>query len=86
MFETPDRKPLEETTFESWLEKGRESKMGYHFLLVIWNELETEYQPVFVVFRSDVEAYQRGINSSEVLVAVYDVYSESRVLVDDPQW
>ena len=83
MFETSDRKPLAESDFESWLEKGRDSQMGYHFLLVIWNELEEAYQPVFVTSRTEIETYQTGINAQEVLVAVYDVYSESRVLVGE---
>ena len=31
-------KSLKEEVFNDWLEKGRQSKMGYLYLMVVWNE------------------------------------------------
>ncbi|SDD34663.1 hypothetical protein SAMN04488104_102540 [Algoriphagus faecimaris] len=83
MFDSPDFPlSLEESRFESWLEKGRESKISYAYLLVIWDEFEGEYLPVFVQTRSEIQSYPRYGTSPErqMLVAAYDLYSESRVM------
>jgi hypothetical protein len=82
MFETQYGKSLEEETFESWLEKGRESNMGYHYLLVIWNTLDEVYQSAFVATRDDLHYYQSHMAAQEVVVAMYDLYSESRITFD----
>ncbi|MBK6264381.1 hypothetical protein JKA74_04980 [Marivirga sp. S37H4] len=73
--------PLEEDIFELWLEKGRESKIGYHYLLVVWDAFEEAYLPVYVEERDKISEYEKYESSTgrESLVAAYDLYSESRV-------
>ncbi len=82
MFDSKDYpKPLDELVFEQWLETGRKSKISYSYMLVIWDELEEEYQPVFVSSRGEINSYERfGAHyTRQALVAAYDLYSESRV-------
>jgi hypothetical protein len=79
MFDGPGfAKSLDEEVFNLWLEKGRLSKIGYHFLLIIWDEYESEYQPVYVEHRDEIETYKTS--GRERLIAVYDLYSESRII------
>lgn len=83
MFETPERpKSLDEETFESWFEKGRESKISYAYILIIWDEVEENYSPVYLEERAEVEEYQSSgeFYVRQKLVAVYDLYSESRIV------
>lgn len=79
MFETSDRRPLEEHVFEEWLEKGRSDRMGFHYLIVVWNAFDREYQPVYRTSREEAEAYQPGLQEHQI--AIYDLYSESRIEV-----
>lgn len=82
MFEGSDfPKPLDEALFEAWLEKGRASMLSYSYLLVVWDELEATYQPVFAESRDKLEEYEMfGISTAqESLIAAYDLYSESRI-------
>lgn len=82
MFDSSDfPKALEESTFESWLEAGRNSKISFAYLLIIWDDMEGSYSPVYVENRSDMAAYSKYGDSPEprALVAAYDLYSESRV-------
>jgi hypothetical protein len=82
MFEGPDYpQPLEESVFENWLEEGRASKMPYAYLLVVWDELENRYLPVYVEDREGLSSYERYGSTPErqSLVAAYDLYSESKV-------
>jgi hypothetical protein len=80
MFEGRDYpKGLDEEVFNRWLEKGRSSKIGYSHLLIVWDDYESAYQPVYVASRDDIKTYQRQ-GSRERLVAAYDLYSESRIL------
>jgi hypothetical protein len=74
-------KPLEEEDFEAWLEAGRASKIGYNYMLIIWDNYDDDYQPVYVEERDSIHKYERYENSTgrESLVAAYDLYSESRV-------
>ncbi len=73
-------KSLDEEVFEAWLESGRQRKLSYHYLLIIWNELEMEYQPVYVEDRAAINDYEKDKNTGrELLVAAYDLYSESRI-------
>jgi len=74
-------KPLEEDVFEAWLESGRNSKIGYKYLLIIWDNYDDDYQPVYVEERESIHKYERYESSTgrESLVAAYDLYSESRV-------
>jgi hypothetical protein len=83
MFDSPDYpQALEESLFEEWLEKGRSSKIPYAFLLIVWDELENKYLPVFTEDRKDIKQFARYGYSPEnqLLVAAYDLYSETRVL------
>jgi hypothetical protein len=49
--------------------------------LIIWDELEGEYLPVYVEKRADLMSYEKYGTSpaQQLLVAAYDLYSESRV-------
>ncbi|MEO1052430.1 MAG: hypothetical protein AAFX87_17495 [Bacteroidota bacterium] len=82
MFDGPDYpKSLEEDQFDTWLEQGRTSKIGYHYLLIIWDAFESKYLPIYTEERpkaGDYERYGDAIGQ-ESLVAVYDLYSESRI-------
>ena len=74
-------KPLNEAKFMAWLEKGRASRIPFAYLLIIWDELEGEYLPIFVEKRADLMSYEKYGTSlaQQLLVAAYDLYSESRV-------
>ena len=49
MFDSSDfPKPLDEDLFDQWLEKGRNSKIANHYLLVIWDTMEENYVCEFV--------------------------------------
>lgn len=83
MFDSPEfPKSLDETLFDTWLENGRQSRLSYHYLLVVWNELDAEYQPVYAEDRTKIKEYARypDVNDRESLVAAYDLYSESRIV------
>jgi hypothetical protein len=83
MFEGPDfPKSLDEEAFSLWLEKGRLSKIGYHYLLIIWDEYESAYRPVYAEHRNEIGQYQKHKTpvGGERLVAAYDLYSESRIV------
>lgn len=80
MFEGADfPKALSEEVFNQWLENGRLSRLGYHYLLIVWDAYESAYQAVYVERRDEIEAY-KAPGSRERLVAVYDLYSESRIV------
>ena len=74
-------KSLDEDTFDTWLENGRQSRLSYNYLLIIWDEFDVEYQAVYAEDRSHIKKYERYQNSTgrESLIAAYDLYSESRV-------
>ena len=83
MFDGPDfPKSLDEDVFESWLEEGRQSKLSYSHLLIVWDELESEYQPVYVEGREQLDGYaeRKTAAGHESLVAAYDLYSEARIV------
>lgn len=82
MFEGPDYPgSITEEVFETWLAEGRESIISYHFLLIVWNVYDEKYNPVYVESREEIDNYELYPNAkgSEALIAVYDLYSESRV-------
>lgn len=82
MFDGSDfPKSLDEEVFNTWLENGRQSKIGYAYLLIIWDEYESTYRPAYVESRDDIDTYERYKASTgrESLVAAYDLYSESRI-------
>lgn len=74
-------KPLEESVFENWLEVGRASKIGYEYMLVLWDSFEENYRAIYVEDRKSIQKY--GLfphsNGTESVVAAYDLYSESRI-------
>ena len=74
-------KPLSESQFMAWLEKGRASKIPYEYLLIVWDDLEQEYLPMYVENRAAIHGYEKYGTSpaQQLLVAAYDLYSESRV-------
>ena len=82
MFDNTDfPKSLDEAEFDQWLEKGRDSKIGYAYLLIVWDAFDEVYLPVYVEEREQINSYESFRTSSvrESLVAAYDLYSESRV-------
>lgn len=82
MFDSPDYpKSLPESLFESWFDVGRSSKIPYSYLLIVWDEIEGRYIPVFAENRKEIEGFEKYGDSParQLLVAAYDLYSESRV-------
>lgn len=75
-------KGLDEERFESWLEKGRKSNLGYNYLLIVWNMYEEDFQPVYLDDRDKINDYKTNITSQETLIAAYDIYSESRIYLE----
>jgi hypothetical protein len=83
MFDGADfPKSLDEEVFNLWLENGRLSKIGYNYLLIIWDEYESNYRPVYAEHRDEMNQYENYKTSvgRESLVAAYDLYSESRIM------
>jgi hypothetical protein len=79
MFDGPDfPESLDEAVFDRWLENGRQAKIGYHYLVIIWDEYESTYQPVYVARRDEIETFKTSA-SRERFIAAYDLYSESRI-------
>ena len=72
---------LDEQVFNDWLEAGRNSKLSYTYLLIVWDDLDSRYLPVYAEAREKAKEYERypGASSNESLIAVYDLYSESKV-------
>jgi hypothetical protein len=83
MFNGPDfPKSLDEEVFSLWLENGRLSKIGYNYLLVVWDRYDSLYRPVYAEHRDEIGTYETYKSSTgrESLVAAYDLYSESRII------
>jgi hypothetical protein len=83
MFDGSDfPKSLDEEVFNVWLENGRLNKIGYNYLLVVWDRYESAYRPVYATRRDEIGEYESYRTSSgrESLVAAYDLYSESRIV------
>ncbi|HTJ49616.1 MAG TPA: hypothetical protein VL443_09200 [Cyclobacteriaceae bacterium] len=83
MFNGPDfPKSLDEEVFNRWLENGRQSKIGYNYLLVVWSGYDSTYRPVYAERRDEIGEYETYKSSTdrESLVAAYDLYSESRIV------
>lgn len=82
MFEGPDYpKPLSEDLFDHWLEEGREQKINFEYLLVLWDAFDEKYVPFYVENRSkfnEYEIYGESVNT-ETIVAIYNLHSEARV-------
>ena len=73
---------LDEEIFETWLENGRQSKIGYSYLLIIWDEAERKYLPIYAEQRHQIDDYEKFKQATgrESLVAAYDLYSEGRIV------
>lgn len=83
MFDGSDfPKSLDEEVFNVWLENGRLNKIGYNYLLVVWDRYESAYRPVYATHRDEIGEYENYGTSAgrESLVAAYDLYSESRII------
>ncbi len=72
-------KSLDEETFDQWLVNGRESKINYEFMLVIWEEGEQDFCPVYLEQRHEIEAHQAN---HSIIVAAYNLFSETKVALD----
>lgn len=82
MFDGPDfPKSLSEDVFDEWLENGRKSRLGYQFMLIIFDEFEQDYRPHYVETRAMINGYEMYGNSTsrESLIAAYDLFSESKL-------
>ena len=75
-------KSLDEEVFNLWMENGRASKIRYSYLLIIWDEYESNYRPVYAEQRAEIREYEvyKTSTGRESLVAAYDLYSESRIV------
>ncbi|MEQ8477499.1 hypothetical protein [Fulvivirga sp.] len=83
MFETQNfSKSLDENQFDSWLENGRNSKLGYQYILIIWDTIEEDFKPIYLEDREKITEYHDIIAAQEVPVAAYDLYSESKISLD----
>jgi hypothetical protein len=73
--------PLDEGQFEEWLEKGRSNRIGYQYLVILWDAMDECYLPSYTESREEWESYTHYSRSTEreSLIAVYDLYSESRL-------
>lgn len=73
-------KPLDDDQFEAWLQKGRDSKIGYQYLLIVWHILDEEYRPIYFENRTALNVQiTAASNITEEIVAAYDLYSESKI-------
>ncbi|QSE96482.1 hypothetical protein [Fulvivirga lutea] len=82
MFDTHNfSKSLEEDVFDSWLEAGRNSKLGYEYMVVVWLTMEEEFKPIYLERRDQLSELTDISNLTEVVVAAYDLYSESKVTI-----
>ena len=74
-------KSLDEDVFDEWLEKGRQSKISYSILMIVWDAFENDYVPVYTENREELQKYEKYQTATgrESLVAAYDLYSESRI-------
>ncbi|MEM6523378.1 MAG: hypothetical protein AAF693_06295 [Bacteroidota bacterium] len=74
-------KPLDEHQFQTWMEKGKLSKFNYHYLLIVWNELDNDYKPVYVEHRHEIDQYEKYEFSHDIesLVAAYNLFSGSKI-------
>ncbi len=78
MFESStSQRSLDEDRFETWLEEGRLHKLGYQYMMVIWDQYTEDFRPVYLFERSDLLNYVSP--QSEEVLAAYDIYSESRM-------
>ncbi|MFT7149850.1 MAG: hypothetical protein ACI82Q_001710 [Nonlabens sp.] len=72
-------KSLDEDIFDQWLVNGRESKINYEFMLVIWEEGEQDYCPVYLERREEISEHQ---GTHAIIVAAYHLFSETKIGLD----
>lgn len=78
MFESStSQRSLDEALFENWLENGRSHKLGYQYMMVIWDAFTEDFRSVYLFERADLYSYVSP--QSEEVLAAYDLYSESRM-------
>ncbi len=83
MFESfGNGKSLDEDLFDEWLEKGRENKIGYQFMLVTWTVQDEDFKPIYFLNREDLMSF-RADGIQEKAIAAYDLFSESRIMLED---
>lgn len=84
MFESEKfSKSLDSDVFDQWLEQGRQSRLGYQYMLVVWQVLEEDYKPIYLENRNDYAKIIDVSNLYETIVAAYDLYSESKIELAD---
>ena len=72
MFEGPDYPgSISEEEFETWLAEGRESKISYNFLLIVWNVYDEKLNPVYVENREEID---KTIANLKVLIGQSSVF------------
>lgn len=88
MFEGPEyRKSLDEDSFDQWLESGRESRMNYEFMLVVWDDVAHDYHPEYAENRQQILSF--GIdhygktNNLTSIVAIYSLFSEAKISLNE---
>lgn len=82
MFDYPEfPHSLDENTFESWLERGRASKIPYTFILIFWDERQLRFFPEYVESRDEIELnFGDSVTAyDQRLIAVYDIFSGTRI-------
>lgn len=82
MFDSPEYPDsLSESIVESWFELGRANAIPYAYLLIIWDDTEGKYLPIFAEKRSEFDQFEPYGESlaNQTLVAAYDLYSENKV-------
>lgn len=87
MFETLGfPKGLDESVFQKWLDKGRNSPLSVNYLIVKWNEMEEEFEPQYLEHKEQIKelSSEQKNYTNEKIVAVYDIYSESRINIINP--
>ena len=91
MFDSPEfPQSLDEDLFDEWLEKGRMSPISYEFMLVVWDETAGDYHPLYAESRQDVAdknpGYKTGNVGHSYTIAIYDLYSESKLGPEVFEW
>ncbi len=56
---------------KNWVEQGR--KDNYNYLLIVYDNQDKDYFPVYFHFYSDIERYRENIISESKLVAKQDI-------------
>ncbi|WP_425390922.1 hypothetical protein [Ekhidna sp.] len=72
---------LDENEFEEWLESGRSSKIRYSYLVILWDEIDRSFHPVYLSEREELKKYTDDYsNVGDTFVAAYDLFTESKIM------